>query len=78
MTEAAREIAILSLGQILATIEDEVENQRARETLDRHVRQVAAIVLDKPLNKPDHFTDELLSQVRNLILSGMEQSAPAA
>lgn len=67
MTDAGREIAILSLGQILAIATEHIEDQKAAETLDRHVRQVAAIVMDKPHNKPDSETETLLSQIREII-----------
>lgn len=67
MNEASREIAILSLGQILAIADESISSDRLRETLERHVRQVAAIVQDKPLNKPDESTETLLSQVRQIL-----------
>lgn len=67
MTEAGREIAILSLGQILAAVEDAGVETKAAETIERHVRQVAAIVQGKPHNKPDAETETLLSQVRGIL-----------
>lgn len=73
MTESAREIAILSLGQILAIGDEEIQSDRVREMLERHVRQVAAIVQDKPLNRPDDSTGWLLSQVRELLKLSQER-----
>lgn len=67
--DVGREIAILSLGQILAISEENIENQKAREMLERHIRQVAAIVQGKPHNKPDAETEDLLVQVRALLRS---------
>jgi len=67
MTDAGREIAILSLGQILAAVDDAGIDAKAAETIERHVRQVAAIVQGKPHNKPDSETETLLSQVRGIL-----------
>lgn len=67
MTDVGTEICILSLGQILAIGDESIADERARETLERHVRQVAAIIQGKPHNKPDEDTATLLSHVRGLL-----------
>jgi hypothetical protein len=67
MNEAGREIAILSLGQILAIAQEEIMDNQKFATLERHVRQVAAILQGKPNNKPDRSTETLLSQVGELL-----------
>jgi hypothetical protein len=67
MNEVGREIAILSLGAILAVADEAIEDDRARETLERHVRQVAAIIQGKPYNKPDEETAALIEKLRDLL-----------
>jgi thiamine monophosphate synthase len=78
MNEVGREIAILSLGQVLAVADEHVEDPRALETIERHVRQVAAIIQGKPHNKPDEETAALIQRVRALIAETEPQLAPAA
>ena len=72
--DPGKRIAILSLGQILATLDEETLSPKARETVERHIRQVAAIVQERPFNKPDELTETLLSQV-GLILKQSESQA---
>lgn len=67
MTEAGREIGILSLGQILVIAQDEIENTQALATVERHVRQVAAILQGKTNLKADATTETVLSQVGELL-----------
>jgi hypothetical protein len=75
MNETGKRIAILSLGQILATLDEETLSPRGRETVTRHIRQVAAIVQERPFNKPDESTETVLSQV-GAILEQISESAP--
>lgn len=72
MNDVGKEIAILSLGAILAVADENIEDGKARETLERHVKQVAAIIQGKPHNKPDEETAALIVKLRALML------APAA
>lgn len=67
MTEAGREIGILSLGQILVIAQDEIENTQALATVERHIRQVAAILQGKTNLKADATTETVLSQVGELL-----------
>jgi len=69
MNEVGREIAILSLGQVLAVADECIEDPKALETIERHVRQVAAIVQGKPHNKPDAETEALILRLRSLLRS---------
>jgi hypothetical protein len=69
MNEAGREIAILSLGQILALAEDHIEGKDL-EILERHVKQIAAILQGKEWNRPDETTAHLLFNVRQLLTGG--------
>lgn len=67
MTEAGREIGILSLGQILVIAQDEIGNTQALATVERHIRQVAAILQGKSNLKADATTETVLSQVGELL-----------
>lgn len=78
MNEVGKEIAILSLGQVLALADEYIEDPRALETLERHVRQVAAIIQGKPHNKPDEGTAALIQQLRALPEQTEPVLAPAA
>lgn len=77
MNEVGKEIAILSLGANLAVADENIEDDKARDTLERHVRQVAAIIQGKPHNKPDEETLELVRKLRAL-LNDTPVLAPAA
>lgn len=76
MNEVGKEIAILSLGAILAVADEAIEDGKAREQIERHVRQVAAIIQGKPHNKPDEETTALIEKLRALI--GETAPVPAA
>lgn len=67
MEDLGREICILSLGQILAVSDESIGDAKARETLERHVRQIAAIIQEQPFNKPDELTDGIIKKARELI-----------
>jgi hypothetical protein len=77
MNEVGKEIAILSLGAILAVADEAIEDGKARDTIERHVRQVAAIIQGKPHNKPDEETAALVEKLRAL-LADRPVLAPAA
>jgi hypothetical protein len=72
MNEVGKEIAILSLGAILAVADEAIEDERTRDTIERHVRQVAAIIQGKPHNKPDEETAALIEKLRAVL-----ETAPA-
>lgn len=74
MTEAGKEIAILSLGQILAVSQESITDPKAAETVNRHVRQVAAIIQGKVHNKPDEETERLMAQVARILSPSPEVS----
>ena len=67
MNDAGKQIAILSLGQILAVSQESVTDPKTAETINRHVRQVAAIIQGKVHNKPDEETERLLAQVAAIL-----------
>lgn len=71
------EIAILSLGQILAIADESIEDPATLETLERQVRQVAAILQGKPHNKPDDETLRLIEGMRNILGETKTQLAVA-
>lgn len=77
MNEVGVEIAILSLGQILAIADEAIEDIATLETLERQVRQVAAILQGKPHNKPDDETLRLIEGVRKILGETKPQLAVA-
>lgn len=78
MNEVGKEIAILSLGAILAVADEAIEDDKAREQLERHVRQIAAILQGKPHNKPDEETTALIENLRALLEAQAPRLAGAA
>jgi len=76
MNEVGKEIAILSLGAILAVADESIEDSKAREQIERHVKQVAAIIQGKPHNKPDAETAVLIEKLRAIL--GSSTPVPAA
>lgn len=67
MNDVGIEIAILSLGQILVVAQEQISDPKSLETVERHVRQVAAVLQGRHNNKPDESTVALLGKVRTLL-----------
>jgi hypothetical protein len=78
MNEVGKEIAILSLGAILAVADEAIEDDKARDTVERHVKQIAAIIQGKQHNKPDEETAALIEKLRALLGHTKPVLAPVA
>jgi hypothetical protein len=67
MKEASRSIAIFSLGQVIAVAREKIREPEAFETIERHVKQVVAVLMDKPYDRIDGQCDSIVSQVEALL-----------
>jgi hypothetical protein len=67
MNQASKSISILSLGQIMAIAREHITDGSAFNILEEHVHQVAAIILEKPLNKVDEQSKIAVAEVESML-----------